>query len=140
MMRAFRTDDLLQLHEEKILARLYTHLTSGKPGKALAWRIPPPPNRPHRAFRLALHPVLGNAILFIKALALATSMGLDILTDSTHVHEVVAAESEADVFDAFRGDRVVKKAPRLQDTVDAPPRDCYDDGLSCSSFDSEADW
>ena len=47
-MRTFRTDDLCQLHDEKILARLYTHLTGGKPGKALAWRIPPPPNRPHR--------------------------------------------------------------------------------------------
>lgn len=62
--------------------------------------------------------MLGNAILSIKAMALATSMGLDIVTDSTHVHQVVAAESEADVFDALLGNRVVKKAPRPEDTVD----------------------
>jgi hypothetical protein len=120
-MKALAPDDLYQLHDEKIVARLYSYLTDGKPGKALAWRIPPPANRPHRAFGqwLALHPALGNAILSVKAMALAKSLGLDIVTDATHVHEVVAGQTEEDVLAALLGEQLsTKKAPATDDTVD----------------------
>lgn len=118
-MRTHRPDQLCQLHDEKIVARLYAHLTDGKAGRALAWRIPPP-HRPHRAVGqwLALHPALGNAILSVKALALAGSIGLDIVTDSVQVHEVVAAQSEAEVFDALLSGTLARRAPTPQDTVD----------------------
>jgi hypothetical protein len=119
-MRTHRPEQLCQLHDEKIVLPLYNHLVSGKAGKALAWRIPPPPNRPHRAFGnwLALHPALGNAILSVKALTLANALGLDIVTDSTNVHDVVAAESEADIFEALLGGRIAREAPPAADTVD----------------------
>ena len=119
-MRTHRPEQLCQLHDEKIVLELYGYLTAGKPGDALAWRIPPPPNRPHRAFGnwLALHPVLGNAILSVKALALANGLGLDIVTDSTNVHDIVAAQSEADVFDALLVGTVAQKAPDTADGVD----------------------
>src|SRR5262249_2138659 len=96
-------------------------LTDGKPGKALAWRIPAPANRPHRAFGqwLALHPALGNAILSVKAMALAKSLGLDIVTDATHVHEVVVGQSEEDFLAALLGEHASStKAPGTADTVD----------------------
>jgi hypothetical protein len=119
-MRTHGSEQLCQLHDEKIVLELYSYLTAGRPGDALAWRIPPPQKRPHRAFGnwLALHPVLGNAILSVKALALANGLGLDIVTDSTNVHDVVAAESAADVFDALLGGTIAHKAPATADGVE----------------------
>jgi hypothetical protein len=46
-------------------------------------------------------------------------LGLDIVTDATHVHEVVAGQSEEDVLAALLADNVrTKNAPATADTVD----------------------
>jgi hypothetical protein len=119
-MKTHTQEQLCQLHDEKIVLHLYAYLTSGPEGQALAWRADPPANRPHRQFGqwLSLHPALGNAILSVKALAIANSLGLDIVTDSSQVHEVVAAESDADVFDALLSGRVSRPMPAADDVVD----------------------
>jgi hypothetical protein len=53
-MKAPAPDDLYQLHDEKIVARFYSYLTDGKPGKALAWRrCPAGPQRRQGARRLS---------------------------------------------------------------------------------------
>ena len=50
-------------------------------------------------------------------MALAKSLGLDIVTDATHIHEVVAGQSEEDVLAALLGGNLsTKKAPAADDT------------------------
>jgi hypothetical protein len=52
-------------------------------------------------------------------MALPKSLGLDIVTDATHVHEVVAGQSEENVLAALLGENLsTKKAPATDDTVD----------------------
>lgn len=49
---------------------------------------------------------------------MADAFGLDIVTDSTNVHDIVAAHSAADVFDALLNSRTAPQPPTTQDSVD----------------------
>jgi hypothetical protein len=119
-MKTHTPKQLCQLHDEKIVLNFYNYLMSGHNGQTLAWRGTPPPDRPHRndGQWLSLHPALGNAILSVKALAIADSQGLDIVTNSTEVHEIVSAQSESEVFDALLSGKTARRAPGADATVD----------------------
>lgn len=109
------------LHDEKILSGLYSYLTSNWDDDSLAWSAPAPPaDRPQRLHGgnwIVLHPALGNAILSVKAIAIASELGLDIVTDSTAIHNTVVAKRQEDVFQELIGN-VREGTPPAADTVD----------------------
>jgi hypothetical protein len=110
-----------RLHNEKIILGLYNYLTQGPEEEALAWIADPPEDRPQRlggGAWLALHPDLGEALLTVKAVALANDYGLDIVTDSSLAHEVVLTRDETEVFDALIGCASQNAAPCADATVD----------------------
>jgi hypothetical protein len=113
--------DQFLLHDEKIVLRLYQHLTQGPDKTVLAWRTEAPTNRPTRHSGgqwLALHPDLGNAILATKAMAIADEFGLDIVTDSSAVHHTVVSTKQEDMFEELIGKPASKGAPPMDHTVD----------------------
>jgi len=52
---------------------------------------------------VCVHPDLGAALMSFLALAVARNEGLDIVTDSAHLHESLIAEKEEDVFSKLLG-------------------------------------
>ncbi|MFN0172485.1 MAG: hypothetical protein ACKV22_39280 [Bryobacteraceae bacterium] len=56
----------------------------------------------HRSW-LALHPVLGTAIMSSIALAIAEQYGFDIVTDQTATHETVISSNQDEIFDRLLG-------------------------------------
>jgi hypothetical protein len=111
---------LFALHDEKIVLVLYNHLVGSGGGDALAWHTSPPPDRPNRpgGLWLGLHPTLGNAILALKAFALADEFGLDIITDSSSIHHTFASRKPEDVFSELIGKPTESSVPSLHDAVD----------------------
>src|SRR5262245_19398979 len=97
--------DQLRLHDEKIVLNLFNHLIGSEDMNSLAWRTTAPPGRPDRnqGQWLALHPALGSAILAVKAVAISRDLGLDIVTESSSVHQVVASNVEDEIFDTLIG-------------------------------------
>src|SRR5579864_1142708 len=109
------------LHDEKIVYGLYNYLVGSEGTDALAWPTAAPADRPTRppgGHWLALHPVLGNAILASKAVAIAEEFGLDIVTDSSRVHHTVVSAKEDDIFEELIGTPATHRKPTPDETVD----------------------
>lgn len=108
------------LHTEKIIPKLFNYLMGSEGDDALAWRAPAPEDRPgrHSGQWLGLHPKLGEAILGVKAMAIAEEFGLDMVTDSLMVHHTVVSQNDEDIFDELIGRQKEKAVPTTDDTVD----------------------
>jgi hypothetical protein len=114
-------DTRFRLHDEKIIERLYRYLTQGPEDDSLAWTTVAPKDRPqrHLGHWLALHPVLGSAILSVKAVSIANEMGLNIVTDSSEVHHDVVSKKEDEIFEYLIGQNSpTNYVPGPDDTVD----------------------
>lgn len=110
-----------RLHDEKIMGSLFEYLTGGPENDALAWRTTKPRDRMHpqsTGVWLALHPALGSAILSVKAVSIAQDFGLDIVTDSSEVHQTVVTQNEEDIFETLIGRIVPQRAFSAEDNVD----------------------
>jgi hypothetical protein len=110
-----------RLHDEKIMGSLCDYLTRGPENDALAWRTTQPRDRTHRrssGMWLALHPSLGAAILSVKAVSIAQDFGLDIVTDSSGVHQTVVTQNEEDIFENLIGRIVPQRVFSAGDNVD----------------------
>lgn len=113
--------NLFRLHDEKIIYQLTKYLKVGGKDDCLAWRTEKPEDRPLRHYRgewLGMHPALANAILAIKAIAIAEDNGLDIVTDSESVHHTVISKKPDDIFDELIGKHTPNPAPTTADVVD----------------------
>jgi hypothetical protein len=109
------------LHDEKIISQLCNYLVGSEGNDDLAWRTAAPPERPTRSNVgqwLALHPVLGRAILSVKAISIADEFGLDIVTDSSFVHHSVVSTTEDDTFEELIGKPAAHRDPTPDDTLD----------------------
>lgn len=111
--------NLFKVHTEKIVENLYIYLTAGG-DDALAWWTASPTTRPERSSGhwLALHPVLGEAILATKAIAIAQGSGLNIVTDSDYVHHTVVIEQKEQLFKQLLQQPIPTNAPNQHDTID----------------------
>ena len=103
-----------RLHDEKIVQKLYSYLIGANDEDSLAWWTQHPDDRSGRhgpGHWLALHPTLGNAILAVKAIAIAEDLGLDIVTNSSGVHHTVVSKKREDIFKELLGEPTPSTAP-----------------------------
>jgi hypothetical protein len=115
----------IQAHEE-FITKTYAHLLRGdkylihdakmEPGlreyllhRRLAWPDSHSTGVGHRSW-LALHPVLGNAIMSSIALTIADQYAFDIVTDDTTTHEAVISSNQDQIFERLLGTSVLRAA------------------------------
>lgn len=59
-----------------------------------------------------IHPVLGEAIMATVAMAVAERDGMDVVTPSTHIHDVLAARRSDAIYDALVRESAVPPPPK----------------------------
>ena len=100
-----RVGDEYLIHDAKMEPELRQYLLSHR----LAWPDTNPAGIGHRSW-LALHPILGNAVMSSIALAIADQYAFDVVTDDTATHETLISSSQEQIFDRLLGAPVIPDA------------------------------
>jgi hypothetical protein len=115
--------DSYQIHRGKLVDML-----SFLESRDLAWQ----PAARSRDDWVAVHPRLGKAIMSYVAIAIATSKGLDIVTDSESAHSAVTTLDEELVFEELIRGRTTRRVTggdateKVDELVQVVMRSCFD--------------
>lgn len=94
-VNSFGSDAVFQIHKDKFASALEETLRDLE----LVWR----PSIPRRGDWLAVHPVIGEIVMSIAAVAAARHKGCDILTDTKRNHLAAASDDEEAIYDKLLG-------------------------------------
>jgi hypothetical protein len=108
--------DSFEMHTGKLLAPLHDFLLSG--GRNLGWYSRKTMSHNADTRWVALHPVLGEAIMSIIAIAIADAAGLDIVTSSRQMHHALAVQDMNEVLDLLLGRYSPTKKASVDEKVD----------------------
>jgi hypothetical protein len=101
-LAAYRRDDDFLIHTAKAPRHFWSELSK----RGLMWSPSPPTRTSRQSYQIsrtpddwvAVHPILGEVFMATVAAAAAKDAGLEVVTDASHVHQVVSARDEETIY------------------------------------------
>jgi hypothetical protein len=106
--------DSFEMHAGKLLVELHDYLME----TGLGWYTGRIRDENSENRWVALHPMLGEAVMSVLAIAIAKERKLDIVTISGRVHHSLAVQDENEVLDTLLGKRVKREEVPVGEKVD----------------------